>query len=184
MKLDMDIVPVPPPRSRDDSLVAQMQALYKGQSFTVPNKSKWTRSGLYVTARRAKVKIATRFVEALNVWRVWRMDGDEKPERRTVTPDARYEDTMFAPGEKDSAEVPMTHKEKLDGLRDLMGIASSGVKASEIYGDEEPGKPIDEWAGWSEERETLDQVAGETVYYREHIKTRKRKEIRRETYYG
>lgn len=43
--------------------------------------------------------------------------------------------------------------------------------------------PIDKWLGWSEERETIDLDAGETVYYREHIKTRKREVLRREPYF-
>lgn len=42
-------------------------------------------------------------------------------------------------------------------------------------------EPIDEWAGWSEERQAPDEQAGETVTYREHLKTRKRREIRRES---
>ena len=41
----------------------------------------------------------------------------------------------------------------------------------------------DVWDGYSDERSTIDHNAGETVYYREHLKTRKRTEIRRETYY-
>ena len=42
-------------------------------------------------------------------------------------------------------------------------------------------EPIDEWAGWSEERQAPDEQAGEIVTYRQHIKKGTRKEIRRES---
>ena len=38
-----------------------------------------------------------------------------------------------------------------------------------------------QWFNHTDELSTLDQDTGETVYYREHLKTRKRTEIRRET---
>ena len=41
----------------------------------------------------------------------------------------------------------------------------------------------DQWDGYSDERSTIDQERGETVFYREHLKTRKRIEIRRETHF-
>jgi hypothetical protein len=35
-------------------------------------------------------------------------------------------------------------------------------------------EPLDKWIGWSDERTTYDEQAGENITYREHIKTRKR----------
>lgn len=51
-----------------------------------------------------------------------------------------------------------------------------------VVGPEPMPEPVaDQWAGWSDERETIDRDRGETVTYREHLKSRKRREIRRET---
>jgi predicted nucleic acid-binding Zn-ribbon protein len=39
----------------------------------------------------------------------------------------------------------------------------------------------EDWDGWSEERQAPDYEAGETVTYRQHLRTGKKKEIRRES---
>jgi len=40
-------------------------------------------------------------------------------------------------------------------------------------------EPVDQWQGWSEERQAPDHESGETVTYRQHLKKGTRKEIRR-----
>jgi len=45
----------------------------------------------------------------------------------------------------------------------------------------EPLEKVEDWSGWSDEKTAPDMDSGEVVYYREHLKTRKRKELRRES---
>lgn len=64
---------------------------------------------------------------------------------------------------------------------DVISRLQSTIDAIESGESKAIVEPVDEWAGWSEERKAPDEAAGETVTYRQHIKTGKRKEIRRET---
>ena len=40
---------------------------------------------------------------------------------------------------------------------------------------------VEDWTGWSDERTTEDTERGETITYRQHLKSGRRKEIRRES---
>jgi hypothetical protein len=177
MKLDADPIPIPPPCEKKDSIVGQMRRLHKGQSFTVPNKSQWTRSGLYIMARRAKIKIATR-ITPLNEIRVWRTDGEDLPqeERRTVKPDGRFESTMFPPEvDKSTGEVEMSQKEKIEALKDLANLATSGIPANEIYAEPVSELPIAD-PMWVDAGEHWNEIQGEMVAMERHIKTGKFRE--------
>ncbi len=167
------------PTSRPGTISHAIKQLHVGQSFLIPfddiKETKKTQAAVHtIAANLDEVKLTTRTEdEGLRVYRV----PYEQPK---VNQAEIVEDV-----EVETGEIPMSKKETIDGLRDLMNLSSSGVKASEIYGEPDRDIPrTDEWDGWSDELSTVDQDAGETVYYREHIKTRKRKELRRETYYG
>ena len=41
--------------------------------------------------------------------------------------------------------------------------------------------PAEDWTGWSDERQTEDTERGETITYRQHLKSGRRKEIGRES---
>jgi len=139
-------------------------------SFLIENKG-LKRAVLYSTASRLGIRIITA-VEGDGL-RVWRNFDVEAPNVLKAQP-TQVEVIEAA---MDIAELPMSRQEKLDNLRMLQDAVITG---------QNPLKPVvdDEWAGWSEERSQYDEPAGETIYYREHLKTRKRREIRRETYYG
>ena len=40
---------------------------------------------------------------------------------------------------------------------------------------------VEDWTGWSDERTTEDTERGETITYRQHLKSGRKKEIRRES---
>lgn len=88
----------------------------------------------------------------------------------------------------DRTEVPASQLEPLHGLAKpefapAVTAVLPDLPSFLLSQAEPPTVEPDEWAGWSEERSTVDTQAGETVYYREHLKTRKRIELRRETYF-
>ncbi len=162
MKLDDHIIPPP---ERKPSIAAQLQKLYKGQSFTVPKK-KNTRTGLYAIAKKAGVKITTQ-VTQLNQIRVWRMDGEEMPRSEHLNTIAGHPiaadwqsieaDQAREPSRENLAAVKMleswieedeeqmSQKETIAGLRDLVRLNMAGVKASEIYGDEKSETIDEDW---------------------------------------
>lgn len=67
-----------------------------------------------------------------------------------------------------------TERKTVAELRELIAPIETGEQIA-------PVDVADQWQGWTEERQALDEIAGETVTYRQHIKTGKRKEIRRES---
>lgn len=154
----LETKPIPPPmKPTDKGITSQLRELHGLLSLYLEGV---TRRTIYTSARRLGWKAITR-TEGKGI-RVWRGDTlEDAPEPEIVT------------------EEPVTHQEKLANLRAMLAPIEAGQP--NVFAQPEP---VDGWLGWSEERSTYDEPAGETVYYREHIKTRKRREIRRETYYG
>ncbi len=141
-------------------LTKLLREMGAGEVVTVTDT---VRDNIYAIARRVGIKVQVeKFVGGFYVTRV---SQEVVPPVITPTP------SPFQ-GTEDAIK-----QEKLTALRAMIGGSVPNVSYI-------PAPVEDEWAGWSEEREQYDQVSGETVYYREHLKTRKRKEIRRETYYG
>ena len=72
----------------------------------------------------------------------------------------------------DAAIKPeMDKQEKLAALRGLIGGVSVPV-----------AEPVDEWQGWTDERSTYDDVTGETITYRLHVKSGRKQEINRSSW--
>lgn len=94
---------------------------------------------LYSTASRLGIRLITQ-VENDGL-RVWRNFEAENPFADMAKFQAQQMHTSVD-------EVPMTHQEKLDNLRQM--IESPGV-----FNQSE-----DEWAGWSEEQQTSDLDTG------------------------
>lgn len=132
-------------------------------SFLIANKG-LKRAVLYTTASRLGIRLLTQAEgDGLRVWR--NFDVENAVGILTTS------DTVIPV----SDEVPMTRQEKLDNLRAMIADPTPFVQPQD--------EGVDEWQGWSDERVEYDQVAGDDVTYREHLKTRKRTEIRRETHF-
>lgn len=142
------------PTPRVGTLSATLKTLSVGQSFLIPfndiKEVKKTQAAVHTLAKQFEMKCATRSEgEGLRVYRIENVEREKpdlleavkvfqehnKKDWEGVDVDA-YLRKVREKDVDDRAEVPITHNEKLDGLRDLIGLASSGVKASEIYGDE------------------------------------------------
>lgn len=169
--MEFRIENVPLPVSRPDSLSSAMRQLNVGQSFLIPSDKvkKNTHKGLYTLAQNVGIAITARKVD--DGLRVWRVDPNIVNEAEIIE-EVKVSDTI------------QKAASKFDGVQMNDAMAKFLTKAVVENPQPNPVEPVDEWVGWSEERESLDESAGETVTYREHIKTRKRKEIRRDTYYG
>lgn len=164
--------------------------------------TKQTRTGVYVAAARAGVKISTKELA----------DGSteitivgEEAEIEPATPVGKDLDLvaviknlstrdrllLFAEfelccgmnrgectcePEEFVVEVSPARK-KIDELRDLIAPIENRGKEPAENGSAEPSSGY--WTGWSEEREQYDRESGEIVTYRQHLKTKQVKELRR-----
>lgn len=161
----------------------QLERLKAGESLLVKCSS---RTGIYTTAKRAGIQVKTEPVEDHIL--VTRIDA--------VTPVSEVIERIGRLSKTDRLEVlqsfetccgmakgsctcsPVRTQPARDVIREPDIIATP---APVVEPEPMPEPVADQWAGWSDERETIDLDRGETVTYREHLKTRKRREIRRET---
>lgn len=179
------------------SLTKQLKALGEGETLTLETDQQ---KAVYVTASRLKMKVTTeRKDDKLLVTRTSKSAPTITTKEVTILDRVKAlsvtdRKTLFdafelccamnrgacicPPEEIEIAPPSPVHHvvETPAGMNSAMArfLESQAVQIAEA-------EPIDEWAGWSEERQAPDEQAGEIVTYRQHIKKGTRKEIRRES---
>lgn len=153
---DIEQKPIP---TFSKGLTGDLKRLKKPtDSFLIENKG-LKRAVLYSTASRLKIRLITRLEpEGLRVW------------RNFDTPEA-----IESPVLVEDDELPMSHKEKIEALKDLANLAASGVSAGEIYAEPVSELPIAD-PMWVDAGEHWNEIQGEMVAMERHVKTGKFRE--------
>lgn len=166
------------------------QQLKKGEPFNTETKQ----TGIYVAAKRLGLTVKTERIDD-NTIRVTFVDEPKEPTLINRIADlspperlALFEHFELCCGMNrgscvcEAEQISQPIQPIVDERKSVLNALQAKIYA--IQDHNIVPEPENEWIGWTEERQTYDDVTGEMRTYRKHIKTGRTKWIDSETYFG